>query len=531
MPCPHNEITIVQRSQRQSAVAAAAYQSGEKLFCEYDQQVKHYPEKRGIVHNEILLPANAPRSYADRNTLWNAAEAVEKQWNSQLARRWVLTIPREIPPDQYAVLVREFCQQQFVSKGMIADFAIHDPHPPGHNPHAHVLLTMRAMDEHGKWLPKSRKVYDLDENGERIKLPSGRWKSHKEDTVDWNDQKYCEIWRHEWEVIQNRYLEANDRPERVDLRSYARQGLDKIPTIHMGPAVSQMEKRGIQTNIGNLNRDITAANRLMQSIRQMVRHLKGWIADLKEKKAALLEALQEAKEPTLPELLGKYLDLRREERTGWTSKGQLKGTVNDFNKVMDAIRYLREKELSTVESLDAYLDTVSGQVVSIRAEMKPKEKRMKEIDTLLSHIANFEAHKPVHAEYAAIRFKKPKEQFAAAHRDELDAYNAAVRYFKVHLEGTKYSTKKLNEERTQLAGEVAEYKERLSAVQEDVKILRDVRHWLNQVLPSEQYRQTAEPGKKPSIQQAVKGRAQRIQEEQAEKRQQPRTEKKQDMEL
>ena len=88
MPCPHNQISIVQRSNRQSAVAAAAYQSGEKLFCEYDQQVKHYPEKRGIVHNEILLPANAPPEYADRNTLWNAAEAVEKQWNSQLARRW-----------------------------------------------------------------------------------------------------------------------------------------------------------------------------------------------------------------------------------------------------------------------------------------------------------------------------------------------------------------------------------------------------------------------------------------------------------
>ena len=186
MPCPHNEISIVQRSQQQSAVAAAAYQSGEKLFCGYDQEVKHYPEKRGIVHNEILLPANAPRSYADRNTLWNAAEAVEKQWNSQLARRWVLTIPREIPPDQYAALVRDFCNQQFVSKGMCVDFAIHDKGDG--NPHAHVMLTMRAMDEHGKWLPKSRKVYDLDENGERIKLPSGRWKSHKEDTVDWNDR-------------------------------------------------------------------------------------------------------------------------------------------------------------------------------------------------------------------------------------------------------------------------------------------------------------------------------------------------------
>ena len=126
MPCPHNEISIVQRSHRQSAVAAAAYQSGEKLFCEYDQEVKHYPEKRGIVHNEILLPANAPLEYTDRNTLWNAAEAVEKQWNSQLARRWVLSIPREIPPDQYAALVRDFCRQQFVSKGMCVDFAIHD---------------------------------------------------------------------------------------------------------------------------------------------------------------------------------------------------------------------------------------------------------------------------------------------------------------------------------------------------------------------------------------------------------------------
>ena len=314
MPCPHNEITIVRRSQRQSAVAAAAYQSSEKLFCEYDQQVKFYPEKRGIVHNEILLPPNAPQEYADRNTLWNAAEAVEKQWNSQLARRWVLTIPREIPPDQYAVLVREFCQKQFVSKGMIADFAIHDPHPPGHNPHAHVLLTMRAMDEHGKWLPKSRKVYDLDENGERIKLPSGRWKSHKEDTVDWNDQKYCEIWRHEWEVIQNRYLEANDRPERVDLRSYARQGLDIVPTVHEGAAVRQMEKRGIQTNIGNLNREIRAANSLMQSIRQLIQNLKSWITELGEKRKELLAQKAAEEAVFLPNLLMKYMEIRKEER-------------------------------------------------------------------------------------------------------------------------------------------------------------------------------------------------------------------------
>ena len=144
IPCPHFKITIVKRSQGQSAVAGAAYQSGERLFSEYDQKTKLYNKKKELVHAEIMLPSHAPPGFADRATLWNAAEAVEKQWNSQLARRWVLTTPREIPPDQYAVLVREFCKQQFVSKGMIVDFDIHDPHPPGHNPHAHVMLTTLA---------------------------------------------------------------------------------------------------------------------------------------------------------------------------------------------------------------------------------------------------------------------------------------------------------------------------------------------------------------------------------------------------
>ena len=97
-PCPHFDLKIVQRSKRQSAVAAAAYQSGERLFSEYDQKQKYYSHKSEIVHTEIMLPPHAPPEYADRNTLWNAAEAIEKQWNSQLARRLVLAIPRDIPP-------------------------------------------------------------------------------------------------------------------------------------------------------------------------------------------------------------------------------------------------------------------------------------------------------------------------------------------------------------------------------------------------------------------------------------------------
>ena len=208
MPVPHLNIRIVQRSKGNSAVAGAAYQAGEKLFSEYDQKHKdHRRKQHEVVYTEIMLPTNAPPEYADRATLWNSAEEVEKQWNSQLARRFVVALPREVPLEMCPQMMQEYCNEYFVSKGMCCDFAIHDPDPPGHNPHCHIMLTMRAIDENGKWMPKSRKVYDLDENGERIKLPSGRWKSHKEDTVDWNEQYHAEEWRHGWEVIQNKYLE------------------------------------------------------------------------------------------------------------------------------------------------------------------------------------------------------------------------------------------------------------------------------------------------------------------------------------
>ncbi len=234
-------------------------------------------------------------------------------------------------------MVQDYCNQFFVSKGMIVDFAIHDPKPPGHNPHCHVMLTMRAMDEHGKWLPKARKVYDLDENGERIRLPSGNWKSHKEDTVDWNEQYHGQEWRTGWETVQNRYLEMVNSPVRVDLRSYEKQGLDIIPTVHMGAAVTQMERRGIQTNIGNLNRDIKAANRMMSVIRSTIQNLRDWISDILEaRKELLAENKPETASPDLINLLRDYLNLRKAERRDWSRYGQQKGATKDLQSFVNA---------------------------------------------------------------------------------------------------------------------------------------------------------------------------------------------------
>ena len=529
----HCSIKIVSRGKGKSAVAAAAYRSGEKLTNEWDGLTHDYTKKGGVVHSEILLPAHAPPAFSDRSTLWNSVELSEKSNNAQLAREVEIALPVELSREEQTRLVREYCSSQFVSKGMIADFNLHDT--GGGNPHAHILLTMRPMDEKGAWLPKSKKEYVLDENGERIRLPSGRYKTRKVDLVDWNNRENAEVWRRAWADLANEFLAQNNRPERIDHRSYERQGIDQLPTVHVGVSATQMEKKGIVTERGELNRNIKAANRILREIRRLVRGLKDWIAELKERKAALLEALTEARaqasEPTIPQLLARYMEQRGEERADWTSKGKLKGAVSDFNKVQAAMEFLRQKEISTVETLDRQLDGISETAVAIRDSMRKAERRIKDIDTLLSHIGNYEKYKPVYKEYAAIGWKKQKEKFEEAHRGELDAYRAAARYVKTHLSGTSYSRKELEAERKDLAAALPCKQEELEAVQADVRTLRDVRHWLNQVLPPEQYRQTAEPGKKPSIVEGLKGREQRIRQEQEKRQQPPRTQKQQDMEL
>ena len=529
----HCSIKIVSRGKGKSAAAAAAYRSGEKLTNEWDGLTHDYTKKGGVVHSEILLPAHAPPAFSDRSTLWNSVELSEKSNNAQLAREVEIALPVELSREEQTRLVREYCSSQFVSKGMIADFNLHDT--GGGNPHAHILLTMRPLDEKGAWLPKSKKEYVLDENGEKIRLPSGRYKTRKVDLVDWNNRENAEVWRRAWADLANEFLERNDCPERIDHRSYERQGIEQIPTVHVGVSATQMEKKGIVTERGELNRNIKAANRILREIRRLVRGLKDWLAELKERKTALLEALAEARaqasEPTIPQLLARYMEQRGEERADWTSKGKLKGAVSDFNKVQAAMEFLRQKEISTVETLDRQLDGISETAVAIRDSMRKAERRIKDIDTLLSHIGNYEKYKPVYKEYAAIGWKKQKEKFAEAHRGELEAYRAAARYVKTHLPGTSYSRKELEAERKDLAAALPGKREELEAVQADVRTLRDVRHWLNQVLPPEQYRQTAEPGKKPSIVEGLKGREQRIRQEQEKRQQPPWTQKQQDMEL
>ncbi len=168
---------MVKRSAGDSAVAAAAYQSRSDIFNEYRQQTERYARKRAkeddVVHLEIMLPDHAPKAYADRGVLWNSVEQIEDQRNAQLARRIILTLPNEVPRDEWEEMVRQYCREQFVSKGMCADVAIHYTEPPP-NPHAHILLTLRSIDERGKWCPKFRKVPCDDGHGNPVLDENGK---------------------------------------------------------------------------------------------------------------------------------------------------------------------------------------------------------------------------------------------------------------------------------------------------------------------------------------------------------------------
>lgn len=508
IPCPHFQITITQRSKGQSAVAGAAYQSGEKLFSEYDQKTKNYSGKRGILYTEIMLPSHAPPEYANRETLWNSVEAVEKQWNAQLARRIVLAFPKEVPQEKYPQMLRDFCQTYFVSKGMIVDFAIHDPDPPGHNLHGHAMLSMRAMDEAGKWLPKSRKVYDLDENGERICLPSGNWKSHKEDTVDWNDQKYAEIWRQGWSDTVNRYLKAAGRSERLDLRSYERQGLDVIPTVHMGPAVAQMERRGIQTNIGNLNRDIKAVNQMLSAIRKTIRGLLDWIEELVQAEKELLK--EEAVATDLGVLLNNYMNQRKAERSDWSWSGQQKGDLKDLKDVSRAIVYLQHHKISTLEQLNTVLSDVKQKASQARTGMRKAEKRMKDIAGIQNAVAVCQEQKPVHDKYLKIGWKKRQAAFAESHQEELKAYNKAYRYLKSQHIDLNVNLDALEAEYSRLQADHAAFTRQLEQVQVELEPLNEIRYWVSQVLGPEEIEVLNEAESKQSVVEQLHSRSKEI---------------------
>ena len=377
-----------------------------------------------VIHSEILLPPNAPEKYFDRETLWNSAEKAETQWNSQLARKIIIALPREIPTKQYAELVRNYCNEQFVSKGMCCDFAVHDKGDG--NPHTHIMLTMRAIDENGKWLPKCRKVYELDEHGNRIG-------SHREDIVDWNKKENAELWRHAWEEKVNEYLENNNRPEKIDMRSYERQGIDLVPTVHLGPAASEMERRGEETILGTLNRDIVKFNSVRKHLRKALAELKEWIDEIKK----ILSSLKEEKEPTIADILIDYLNSRQEAHSNKSRYFYNKDLSVDLKQVSKTLAFLQQHNITSTDSLWKMITEVS----EIQSRIDSADERIKELKKEIKFHGDYAKFKPVADEYSKKKFSR--EKFKTEHSKELNSFYRAKRWIE---ENPKATTKSLKAE-------------------------------------------------------------------------------------
>ena len=315
----HLEAKVVSREKGRSAVAASAYLSCSKILNDYDGVQHDYTRKKGLVWQEVFLPENAPTERQDRSVLWNAVEESEKTKDSRLAREFVVALPIELNKSEWQKLLTEFIQEQFVSDGMCADVAIHDPHPPGHNPHAHIMLTVRPLDEQGKWQYKTEKEYLCVRNGEekgftatefktaqvdgwekqyhykvgrkKVYMPPSEAEKHGYERANkhpkstkygrqnpiaerWNSDEQLLVWREKWADVTNKYLAQYPWIDaRIDHRSHAARGLDEQPTIHEGVTARALEKKGIISDRCELNRQIKADNALLRELKSAVRKL------------------------------------------------------------------------------------------------------------------------------------------------------------------------------------------------------------------------------------------------------------------
>ena len=238
----HLSMKIISRNSGYSAVASAAYRSGSLMLDERTGLTHDYTRKSGVAEAVILTPATAPAWCTNRAELWNAVEKAERRKNSQLAREIELAIPRELPQDAARETVLAFVRENFVSQGMIADVAFH--HMDKTNPHAHIMLTTRAVGPAGF--------------GGKVR--------------DWNDRTHAETWRASWADHANRALANAGYQEEIDHRSYERQGLEKTPGIHLGKSACAMETRGIETERGEQNRLINRLNLEIQISRTELRN-------------------------------------------------------------------------------------------------------------------------------------------------------------------------------------------------------------------------------------------------------------------
>ena len=400
----HLEAKMVSRGNGRSAVAASAYLSCSKMLNDYDGVQHDFTRKKGLIWQDVLLSEFAPPEWKDRSVLWNAVEKNEKTKNSRLAREFVPALPIELTPAQWQELLTDFIQNNFIADGMCADVAVHDPYPPGHNPHAHIMVTVRPLDEKGNWQYKTEKEYLCVRNGEergftaaefkaaqadgwekqypykvgrkKVYLPPSEAEKHGYERVSkypkstkygrqnptserWNSEEQLVQWRKAWADATNRYLERYGYEERIDHRSYTERGLDEQPTIHEGVAARALERQGSISDRCEINRQIKADNALLRELKAAVRKL---AQAVKKTIPALAEAMER--------LRGNMIIFRYQLRHIGMGKHRMnehiQAAVPKLERYMGLVRQIKEKTKERKNLLAEKKETPFYQIPKLR---------------------------------------------------------------------------------------------------------------------------------------------------------------------
>lgn len=429
----HLEAKVVSRGAGRSACAASAYLSCSAIYNDYDGVQHDYTRKGGLVWEQVFLPESAPPEWQDREILWNAVEENEKTKDSRLAREFVPALPVELSPEQWEELLSDFIVESFVSDGMCADVAIHDPDPPGHNPHAHILLTVRPLNPDGTWQYKTEKEYLCVRNGEERGFTAAEFREAQADGWEkqyqykvgrkkeymahseaeskgytrlskhpkstkygrqnpiserWNSEEQLVLWREAWANAVNRSLERYGFDERVDHRSLADQGRDEQPTIHEGVIARALEAKGVVSDRCELNRQIKRDNALLREIKVEVKKL---LDAVKNTIPVLAEAMESVREKMIifkyqlgyiltgKRRLTKSLDVMKPELERYTRiAGQIKGKSKERNAL------LAEKKTTPMLNIVKHRD-LSRRIAELTEELEELRSEKKQLLAMLDY--------------------------------------------------------------------------------------------------------------------------------------------------
>ena len=509
-----------------SAVDMAAYISRTKMYSEYDGEY-HIPKyKEDLVHCEVMLPDHAPREYLDPKVLWNSVEMNEKTANAQCARTLRMSLPNDWPHELAIKVARDYIRRNFIKKGMCVFFAIHDSvnqETGERNLHIHIMMTMRGIDENGKWMPKQKKVYLTDENGERIpmidkktgqqkvdKQNRKQWKCTTVSTNDWNNRDNVRAWRKDLADTINAVNEKIGQTENYwEYRSFKEQGLDTIPQIHLGSKTSALERKGIKTERGDINRDIIAQNMIIIAA-------KAALVSAQEE----LEKIRKATVTTAAEISSEIIDMIRAVAVRcnarlrlpivggkWIRKIPNRAQLQDKDFMQAFVTKKGWKTFEDVKVVKRNLESKEGVIAGSKAL---KEDRVEYLEGIMAFYREYEPYQKVNAEYWKLKKAEEKngkplgflskskaKEYQRLHQAELNTYRMyrdmlkdRIREPEKKIEPKKWE-KELDTLRTELGGSWKEYSDTVWELAV-IETLEYNKKDLGRMLANESHRRSAE---------------------------------------